>query len=77
MIIQAKGGPSAKYRKDGTDIKRMEKRWKAMAGTVHDCGKRACEEEDRQLLEIIRRNLDKIEHQEKESRSQEDQEDGN
>ena len=29
MIIQAKGGPSAKYMKDGTDIKRMEKRWKA------------------------------------------------
>ena len=31
-----------------------------MAGTGHVCGKMICEEENRKLLEITRRNLDKL-----------------
>ena len=77
LITQAKGGPLAEYQKDGTRRMRLEKRWKAMAGTEHECGKMVCEEEDRKLLEITRRNLDKLEQHEKETSSQEDQEDGN
>ena len=47
-----------------------------MAGTEHECGKMVCEEENIKLLEITRRNLDKLEQDEKETSPQEDQEDG-
>ena len=60
LITKAKGGTLTKYQKDGTRRRRLEKRWEDMAGTGHVCGKMICEEENRKLLEITRRNLDKL-----------------
>ena len=57
LITKAKGGTLTKYQKDGTSRRRLEKRWEDMAGAGHVCGKMICEEENRKLLEITRRNL--------------------
>ena len=70
MITQAKGETPAWHKKEGEDTKRLEQRWEEMSRTDHECEEEICKEEDKQLLEITRRNLAKIKNQE--ARDQED-----
>ena len=41
-----------------------------LAGTQHECGKRICQEEHDKMLEITRRNLDRLEQAQKETSDQ-------
>ena len=47
-----------------------------LAGTQHECGKRICQEEHDKMLEITRRNLDRLEQAQKETSPQEEHEEG-
>ena len=76
LIAIAKGGPHEEYQQEGKRTKRLENEWRNLAGIKHGCGKRVCQEEDEKMLEITRRNLDRLEQAQKETSLQEHQEQG-
>ena len=46
---------------DGKRRRRLENGWNFLASKDHECEKKTCKAENDKLLEITRRNLDKLE----------------
>ena len=59
-VAQAQGDPTARFQMDGEAAKRLEEEWERLEHGEHICMRTKCEEEFAKLLEIIGRNMLKI-----------------